>query len=94
MYLDGVSVCRVEDIIEALWGTKISPGTICNLNKKAYEHIETWRIRPLSGDYPYVYIDGVYLKRSWAAGSRTFLFLLSLASVRMAVGKSLSLRKI
>ena len=72
MYLDGVSVCRVEDIIEALWGTKISPGTICNLNKKAYERIETWRTRPLSGDYPYVYVDGVYLKRSWAARSRTF----------------------
>ncbi|BDZ80987.1 hypothetical protein Lac3_21960 [Claveliimonas bilis] len=46
-------------------GTKVSPGTISNLNKKAYEHIETWRTRPLSGDYPYVYVDGVYLKRSW-----------------------------
>ena len=65
MYLAGVSVRRVEDITEALWGTKVSPGTISNLNKKAYEHIETWRTRPLSGDYPYVYVDGIYLKRSW-----------------------------
>ena len=65
MYLAGVSVRRVEDITEALWGTKVSPGTISNLNKKAYEHIETWRTRPLSGEYPYVYVDGVYLKRSW-----------------------------
>ncbi len=65
MYLAGVSVRRVEDITEALWGTKVSPGTISNLNKKAYEHIETWRSRPLSGEYPYVYVDGVYLKRSW-----------------------------
>lgn len=39
MYLAGVSVRRVEDITEALWGTKVSPGTISNLNKKAYEHI-------------------------------------------------------
>ena len=30
----------------------------------SYEHIETWRTRPLSEDYPYVYVDGVYLKRS------------------------------
>ena len=60
MYLAGVSVRRVEDITEDLWGTKVSPGTISNLNKKAYEHIETWRTRPLSGDYPYV-----YLKPSW-----------------------------
>ena len=65
MYLAGVSVRRVEDITEALWGTKVSPGTISNLNKKAYEHIETWRTRPLTGKYPYVYVDGVYLKRSW-----------------------------
>ena len=65
MYLAGVSVRRVEDITEALWGTKVSPGTISNPNKKAYEHIEEWRTRPLSGDYPYVYVDGVFLKRSW-----------------------------
>ena len=65
MYLAGVSVRRVEDITEALWGTKVSPGTISNLNKKAYEHIEQWRTSPLFGKYPYVYVDGVYLKRSW-----------------------------
>jgi putative transposase len=65
MYLAGVSVRRVEDITEALWGTKVSPGTISNLNKKAYGHIEEWRSRSLTDEYPYVYVDGVYLKRSW-----------------------------
>lgn len=66
MYLAGVSVRRVEDITEALWGTKVSPGTISNLNKKAYENIEKWRSRPLSGEsYPYVYVDGIFLKRCW-----------------------------
>ena len=65
MYLAGVSVRRVEDITKALWGTKVSPGTISNLNKKAYEHIETWRTRPLTGECLYVYVDGAYLKRSW-----------------------------
>ena len=65
MYLAGVSVRRVEDITEALWGTRVSPGTISNLNKKAYEHIEEWRVRSLTQEYPYVYVDGVFLKRSW-----------------------------
>ena len=50
-----------------MWGMKVSPGTISSLNKKAYEHIEIWRTRPLSGDYPYVSVDSVYLKRSWGA---------------------------
>ena len=65
MYLAGVSVRRVEDITEALWGTKVSPGTISNLNKKAYEHIEAWRNRPLKEEYPYIYVDGIFLKRCW-----------------------------
>ena len=65
MYLAGVSVRRVEDITEALWGTRVSSGTISNLNQKAYENIEKWRCRPLDGQYAYVYVDGVYLKRSW-----------------------------
>jgi len=48
MYLAGVSVRRVEDITEALWGTKVSPGTISELNKKAYARIEVWRSRSLT----------------------------------------------
>ena len=36
MYLAGVSVRRVEDITEALWGSKVSPAMISELNKKAY----------------------------------------------------------
>ena len=56
MYLAGVSVRRVEDITEALWGSKVSPSAISELNKKAYVHIEDWRNRPLQGGrYPYVY---------------------------------------
>ena len=61
MYLAGVSVRRVEDITEALWGTKVSPGTISELNKKVYVHIDTWRNRPLKNSYRYVYLDGLYL---------------------------------
>jgi putative transposase len=39
MYLAGVSVRRVEDITEALWGTRVSPSTISELNKKVYKHM-------------------------------------------------------
>ena len=69
MYLAGVSVRRVEDITEALWGSKVSPSTISELNKKAYVHIEDWRNRPLQGGrYPYVYVDGIYLRRKLGMG--------------------------
>ena len=80
MYLAGVSVRRVEDITEALWGTKVSPGTISNLNKKAYGHIETWRHRQLpSEEYPYVFIDGIYLKRSWGGEYENVAILVAIA---------------
>lgn len=65
MYLAGVSVRRVEDISEALWGSRVSASTISELNKKAYVHIEEWCNRELKGEYPYVYVDGIYLKRNW-----------------------------
>ena len=47
MYLAGVSVRRVEDITEALWGSKVSPATISELNKKAYVHIDVYKRQPL-----------------------------------------------
>ena len=80
MYLAGVSVRRVEDITEALWGSKISPATISELNKKAYVHIEDWRNRPLQGGrYPYVYVDGIYLRRNWGGEYENVAILVAIA---------------
>lgn len=80
MYLAGVSVRRVEDITEALWGSKVSPATISELNKKAYVHIEEWRNRPLKGNkYPYVYVDGIYLRRNWGGEYENVSILVAIA---------------
>ena len=49
MYLAGVSVRRVEDITEALWGTRVSPSTVSELNQKIYAQIEAWRNEPTRG---------------------------------------------
>jgi transposase-like protein len=65
MYIAGVSVRRVEDITEALWGQRVSPSAVSDLNKKLYVRIEKWRNRPIEGEYAYVYLDGIWLKRSW-----------------------------
>ena len=80
MYLAGVSVRRVEDITEVLWGSKVSPSTISELNKKAYVHIEDWRNRPLQGGcYPYVYVDGIYLRRNWGGEFENVAILVAIA---------------
>jgi len=78
MYLAGVSVRRVEDITEALWGTRVSSGTVSRLNQKIYKHIEAWRNREITGEFPYVYLDGVILKRSWAGEVRNIPVLIAI----------------
>jgi transposase-like protein len=78
MYLAGVSVRRVEDITEALWGTRVSSGTVSRLNQKIYRHIEAWRNRQIEGEFPYLFLDGVVLKRSWAGEVRNVSVLVAI----------------
>ena len=79
MHLAGVSVRRVEDVTEALWGIKVSAGTVSDLNQKMYERIDAWRNEPITSKYPYVYLDGISLKRTWGGEVRN-------VSVLVAVG--------
>ena len=59
---------------------KVSPTTISELNKKAYIHIEDWRNRPLQGGkYPYVYVDGIYLRRNWGGEYENVAILVAIA---------------
>jgi putative transposase len=78
MYLAGVSVRRVEDITEALWGTRVSPSTVSELNKRIYKQIEAWRSRPIASEQPYVYLDGIWLKRSWGGEVRNIAILVAI----------------
>ena len=53
---------------------------IIELNKKAYVHIEDWRNRPLQGGrYPYVYVDGIYLRRNWGGEYENVAVLVAIA---------------
>jgi putative transposase len=79
MYLAGVSVRRVEDITEALWGTRVSPSTVSTLNQKIYEQIDAWRNRPIERAYPYVFLDGIWLKRSWGGEVEKVAVLVAIA---------------
>jgi putative transposase len=81
MYLAGVSVRRVEDITQALWGTRVSASTVSDLNRKIYGKIEEWRQQPLVGEFRYVFLDGLWLKRSWGGEVKN-------VSVLVAIGVS------
>jgi len=79
MYLAGVSVRRVEDITEALWGTRVSPSTVSELNQKIYGHIDAWRNRPIEREHPYVFLDGIWLKRAWGGEVENVAVLVAIA---------------
>ena len=78
MYLAGVSVRRVEDITEALWGTRVSPSTVSELNQQLYERIEAWRNQPIEGEFAYVALDGIWLKRSWGGEIKNVAVLVAI----------------
>jgi len=78
MYLAGVSVRRVEDVTEALWGTRVSPSTVSELNQRIYAKIEAWRNRPIENEHPYVYLDGIWLKRSWGGEVKNVAVLVAI----------------
>ena len=58
---------------------RVGAGTVSDLNQKLYERIEQRRNAPIVDEYPYVYLDGICLKRSWAGEVRD-------VSVLVAVG--------
>lgn len=78
MYLAGVSVRRVEDISEALWGARISVSTVSELNQKIYVQIENWRNRPIEGEYAYVFLDGIWLKLCWGGEVKNVAVLVAI----------------
>jgi len=48
------------------------------LNQKIYEQIETWRSRPIEGEHAYVYLDGIWLKRSWGGEIKNIAVLVAI----------------
>jgi putative transposase len=52
---------------------------VSELNKKINATIEAWRNRPIEGEHPYVYLDGIVLKRSWA-GDESLLVAIAVTS--------------
>lgn len=71
MYLAGVSTRRVDDTGRLLWDDRIPSQTLSDKLGKVYAEIDAWRERPLEGEWPYVFVDGVWHKRSWGGQWRT-----------------------
>ena len=61
-YVEGVSTRRVDDLLQALGLTGIDKSRVSRICKDLDEVVEPFRNRPLEGQYPFVWLDALYLK--------------------------------
>jgi transposase-like protein len=61
-YVHGVSTRRVDDLVQALGITGISKSEVSRLCATLDAEVGRFRSRPLTGPYPYLWLDATYLK--------------------------------
>jgi transposase-like protein len=61
-YVQGVSTRSVDDLVQAMGMTGISKSQVSRLCAELDDKVQTFLNRPLEGDWPYVWLDAIYLK--------------------------------
>jgi transposase-like protein len=61
-WIGGVSTRRVDDLVQAMGLTGISKSTVSKLCKDIDERVREFLDRPLTGEWPYLWLDATYLK--------------------------------
>jgi len=71
MFLAGVSTRRVEEALRPLMGQRtVSAGTVSTIAKVLDKEVNQFHHRPISDDYRYIILDGIYLKAKSPVHSR------------------------
>jgi putative transposase len=61
-YIHGVSTRRVDDLVQALGIIGISKSEVSRLCETLDAEVARFRTRPLTSQYPYIWLDATYLK--------------------------------
>jgi len=61
-YISGVSTRKVDELLRALGLTGIDKSQVSRICKELDGLVEELRNRPLEGNYPYLWLDALYLK--------------------------------
>ena len=62
-WVGGVSTRRVDDLVQAMGLSGIGKSTVSKLCKDFDERVNAFLERPLTGDWPYLWLDATYLKQ-------------------------------
>lgn len=61
-YVRGVSTRKVDELVQTLGMSGISKSQVSRLCEELDAEVERFRQRPLTGCYPYVWLDATYVK--------------------------------
>jgi transposase-like protein len=62
-WVGGVSTRRVDDLVQAMGLAGISKSTVSKLCKDIDDRVNAFLDRPLTGEWPYLWLDATYLKQ-------------------------------
>ena len=62
-WISGVSTRRVDDLVQAMGLSGIGKSTVSKLCRDIDERVNAFLDRPLTGDWPYLWLDATYLKQ-------------------------------
>jgi transposase-like protein len=62
-WIGGVSTRRVDELVQAMGLSGISKSTVSKLCKDIDDRVNAFLDRPLTGDWPYLWLDATYLKQ-------------------------------
>lgn len=62
-WIGGVSTRRVDELAQAMGLSGISKSTVSKLCRDIDERVQAFLGRPLTGDWPYLWLDATYLKQ-------------------------------
>jgi putative transposase len=61
-WIGGVSTRRVDELVQAMGLSGISKSTVSKMCKEIDERVNDFLDRPLTGEWPYLWLDATYLK--------------------------------
>jgi len=62
MYAKGNSTRDIQDMLQELYGIKVSPETISKITDKVWPLVEQWQNRPLASVYAVLFLDALHIK--------------------------------
>ena len=61
-YVEGVSTRKIDDLVRALGVEGMDKSTVSRLAKQLDEQVAAFHTRPLTGSYPYLWLDATFPK--------------------------------